>query len=197
MNNGNFLTSSFCKISIIKQFLLCLTTILLIITFSSCRRKVIIVKKNSIKVSSKSNSKKDDGLTREKEDVVVYEADSTWECGLPLSKKNTKSLVIRRVSYTLSYNQETLLPNWVMWKLTKEHTSGKEKRLNNYIVDDDIKCPKQLLQDWENSFGYDHGHMCPAGDNKWDKKAMFETFYLSNMCPQKSRLNQETWQNLE
>ena len=26
--------------------------------------------------------------------------------------------------------------------------------------------------------------MCPAGDNKWDAEAMYETFLYTNICPQ-------------
>ena len=41
------------------------------------------------------------------------------------------------------------------------------------------------------------GHMCPAGDNKWDKIAQNQSFLLTNMCPQTSTLNQRWWNNLE
>lgn len=36
--------------------------------------------------------------------------------------------------------------------------------------------------------GYDRGHLAPAGDMKWSAKAMRESFYLSNICPQKPKL---------
>ena len=45
--------------------------------------------------------------------------------------------------------------------------------------------------------GYDRGHLAPAGDMKWSMKAMRESFYLSNICPQKPGLNRGIWKDLE
>ena len=39
--------------------------------------------------------------------------------------------------------------------------------------------------------------MCPAGDNKWDKAAMNQSFLLTNMCPQDEKLNGGGWKKLE
>ena len=39
--------------------------------------------------------------------------------------------------------------------------------------------------------------MAPAGDMKWSLKAMRESFYLSNICPQKPGLNRGVWKDLE
>ena len=39
--------------------------------------------------------------------------------------------------------------------------------------------------------------MCPAADNKWSKKAMQESFYMSNICPQNQKLNRDDWGDLE
>jgi endonuclease G len=45
--------------------------------------------------------------------------------------------------------------------------------------------------------GYDKGHLAPAGDMKWSDKAMQESFYLSNICPQDKGLNTGIWNSLE
>ena len=37
----------------------------------------------------------------------------------------------------------------------------------------------------------------PAGDMKWSAKAMRESFYFSNICPQKPALNRGIWKELE
>ena len=47
------------------------------------------------------------------------------------------------------------------------------------------------------SSGYDRGHMCPAGDNKWDRQALRETFLFTNCCPQLHSLNSGDWNDLE
>lgn len=104
-----------------------------------------------------------------------------------------------RTGYTTSYNKETKCANWVAWHLTSEHTEGRWSRKGiPYMVDTDVKGPRQELEDWyNNNLPIDHGHMCPAGDNKWSAEAMEQTFLLTNMCPQNSNLNQGDWEELE
>ena len=36
-----------------------------------------------------------------------------------------------------------------------------------------------------------------AGDNKWNRDAMYETFLYSNVCPQHPRLNSGDWNEIE
>lgn len=101
-------------------------------------------------------------------------------------------------SYTgmdVSFNSKCHIPNWVSWELTADETTGTVTRTNTFYNDPDIAgCPDT----WDYSYsGYDRGHMAPAGDMKWNKKAMEETFFLSNICPQVKQLNTGSWKNLE
>ena len=106
--------------------------------------------------------------------------------------------VIRHTGYTLSYNLNTYCPDWVAWKLTRKHLKGNISRKNNdFQGDPDVPVPDRVTPYEYKKSGYDRGHMCPAGDNKWSSKAMKECFYMTNMCPQVSVLNQRWWSNLE
>lgn len=107
--------------------------------------------------------------------------------------------IIVKTGYIISYNCSTKNANWVAWHLTNEHTTGAWSRNGiQYMVDNEVKGPRQEIEDWDNiSLPIDHGHLCPAGDNKWSEKAMFDTFYLTNMCPQNSNLNRGDWEELE
>lgn len=127
---------------------------------------------------------------------------------------------LKRFAYIVSYNRETLNPNWVAWKLTREHTDGPYPRKgvpyyadngiiygigivtpeickNGYIMDMEAEEPRQHLLDWNGDYNMSHGHMCPAGDNKWDRVAMNQSFLLTNMCPQDEKLNGGGWKRLE
>ncbi len=105
--------------------------------------------------------------------------------------------MIRRLAYTLSYNHETRLPNWVAWHLTADHVDGPVKRKDVDFTDDEsVAAPKGCKSDYYCS-GYDRGHMCPAGDNKWSERAMQECFLMTNMCPQLAGLNSGMWNSLE
>ena len=96
----------------------------------------------------------------------------------------------------MSYNPELLIPNWVAWRLTAEHTDGDYPRDNTYYEDEDVPFPKATNEDYKGS-GWSKGHMCPAGDNKWDAEAMRESNLLTNICPQHSSLNSGLWNVIE
>ena len=110
--------------------------------------------------------------------------------------KGKQGQIIQRTGYTLSYDAKNKTPQWVAWELTKEETRGKEERTNEFQPDPDVMGAKVVTYDYSGS-GYDRGHMAPAGDMKWSKKAMQESFYMSNICPQDHNLNTEDWNDLE
>ena len=121
--------------------------------------------------------------------VVMYE--------IPAPLKDRPEQILKRKGYTVSYNSETKNPNWVAWHLTKSHTSGSFQRSQEVFSEDtDVKAPRATDRDYFNS-RYDRGHMCPAGDNKWDKQAMMESFLFTNICPQNHGLNKYERNQLE
>ena len=116
------------------------------------------------------------------------------ETPIPLVPRQEQ--IIRHSGYTVSYNKDLKIPNWVSYELTREETKGKEKRGNRFIADPLVTGPIATNADYTRS-GYDKGHMAPAADMKWSPEAMKESFYFSNMCPQHPQLNRRGWKNLE
>lgn len=127
------------------------------------------------------------------EDVKV-EAPAGVE--VPAHEEGETSQLLVRKAYTASYNKETRCPNWVAWELTAEHVDGTMARRNTYREDEEVPTPRATNQDYKGS-GWSRGHMCPAGDNKWDEVAMMESNLLTNMCPQHSSLNSGVWNVIE
>jgi endonuclease G len=116
---------------------------------------------------------------------------------LPVSPKGTPEIILHRIGYTSSYNSKTKQPNWVAWHLTRDHVQGKTKRTSNAWHEDScVPMPRVNNFDYKGS-GWSRGHMCPAGDNKWSRDAMYETFLYSNVCPQHPRLNSGDWNEIE
>jgi len=127
---------------------------------------------------------------------VCYAQTNSLE--IPLSPKGKKELILKRKNYTLSFNKETNLPNWVAWNLDKKKLVERVSRKGyGFKPDPDIN-PSQAVvtQDYAHS-GYDRGHMCPAGDSRWSGEAMKESFYMTNICPQHPNLNGGDWHELE
>jgi len=115
----------------------------------------------------------------------------------PSPLTDRKEQMLQRKAYTASYNSDLRLPNWVAWVLTAEHTQGKSQRSNMKFTDDaDVPAPRAYHSDYTRS-GYDRGHLCPAGDNKWDDEALRQTFLMTNICPQAPKLNKDDWNTLE
>lgn len=99
------------------------------------------------------------------------------------------------IGFTISFNKENHTPNYVAWELLGEESKGKNKRNGKFWTDYDIEgCPD--TRDYSRS-GYDRGHMCPSGDQKWSQEAMDDCFVMANICPQDRELNQKAWKTLE
>jgi len=116
--------------------------------------------------------------------------------GLPAKIKGRTEQVIKHTGYTVSYNEDWKIPNWVAYELTAAEVQGEVGRTNDFVPDPDVWGATATTFDYKGS-GYDRGHMAPAGDMKWSRKAMVESFYLSNICPQNHNLNGGDWKELE
>lgn len=115
---------------------------------------------------------------------------------IPVMPEEKQGQIIQRTGYTLAYDAKNKTPQWVAWELTNEETRGKEERTNDFQPDPEVIGTKVVTYDYSGS-GYDRGHMAPAGDMKWSKQAMQESFYMTNICPQDHNLNTEDWNDLE
>ena len=122
--------------------------------------------------------------------------DSVVKLCMAAPLKTVPEQVVQRTAYVASYNKRTRCPNWVAWQLTAEHTDGELKRMNNFHEDEECPLPRATPKDYKGS-GWSRGHMCPAGDNKWNRRAMYDSFSLVNVCPQHPKLNSGVWNSIE
>lgn len=148
---------------------------------------------------ARGNSRKDNRETKElvsdfkeiKQTQILAE-----NIELPAYHVSENNILLKRKRYTTLYNAQNRIPDWVAWKLKSEHVEGPYKRLNAYFEDPLVPKPRANDDDYRGSI-WSHGHMCPAGDNKWDEDAMRESNYLTNICPQDRSLNSGIWNRLE
>ena len=66
-----------------------------------------------------------------------------------------------------------------------------------YPFDPDIPKGSYFSDDPYWNSGYDHGHICPSYDRLNSREANIQTFYLSNMQPQRNKFNSGLWLEME
>ena len=98
--------------------------------------------------------------------------------------------------YTICYRESYEQAEWSAYCLTEEELVKNAGRTDDFRSDPEIKTGSATPADYKKS-GYDRGHLSPAADFAFDEKAMSETFYMSNMSPQKGSLNRGIWKDLE
>ena len=118
--------------------------------------------------------------------------------GIP---KGVSNEVINYKAMRVNFNPSLRIPNCVAYELTAtmvdmaDAPDHEKRKSYNYAKDPNVKsCPEQ----WEyRGSGYSRGHMAPAMDMRGDKTTMAQCFYMTNMCPQDTKLNNDHWRVLE
>ena len=111
------------------------------------------------------------------------------------SPKSSGEVIIHKY-YSLSYNEYHEQANWVHYKLSNTLISGAAVRKDNFRADYNVSSKSASPNDYKGS-GYDRGHLAPAGDMKINPVAMSESFFMSNISPQKPSFNRGGWKKLE
>ena len=114
--------------------------------------------------------------------------------GLPYFKSDEQ--VIHHDAFSLSYNEEHEQANWVVHVITKDILAGNVSRTNDFRLDPLVKTITADSADYWDS-GFDRGHLAPSADFRWSRNALSQSYFYSNMSPQRPELNREIWAKLE
>lgn len=129
------------------------------------------------------------------EENNAYSPISIDKLEIPLSPYDEQ--VVEHKAYTLGYNEDAEQANWVAYALTRDNLLNPiVERSNDFKEDPFVVTGSATLSDYRKS-NYDRGHLAPAADFRWDKDAMNESFYMSNMSPQAPDFNRGIWSTLE
>jgi endonuclease G len=104
--------------------------------------------------------------------------------------------VIRHSAMFLCYDEAHEQAKWVAHIISPDVITGGFSRSNDFREDPKVKTGTAVKEDYWDT-GYDRGHMAPSADFRWSKKALSESYFYSNMSPQKPELNRESWAILE
>ena len=120
----------------------------------------------------------------------------TSKIDISLSPSSTTNVIVSHEHYMLSYNEPFEQAEWVFYKLEKKHLTYEDRKRPYFIEDPKIKSKSADWRNYKNS-GYNKGHLCPAGDRRFSEYAYNETFYTSNISPQRKKFNAGLWARLE
>ena len=131
--------------------------------------------------------------TRQQQTITVKSNYDNLALGVP-GKADT---IIDRPGYALGYIEYHEQPAWVVYRLTKQQALTKAaKRGDDFKEDPNIPTGSATLADYRRS-GFDRGHLCPAADMAYSVGTMEDSFYMSNMSPQRPAFNRGVWKDLE
>ena len=133
--------------------------------------------------------------------IVENRNDHSNKANLPIENWNmiptsTTGVIVYHDNFALSYNESYEQAEWVFYELKEENVNKGNFKRPYFISDPKVKTKSADYRNYKNS-GYDRGHLCPAGDMNFSKEAFDDTFYTSNISPQKNDFNSGVWNRLE
>jgi endonuclease G len=113
-------------------------------------------------------------------------------------KVDTWFRVLRNHGFILGYSDVRGNPLWVEYALTAtDESESSLKRPSRFQPD--WRSINRVTHDSYDKSGYDRGHMAPnyAISHLYGKQGQADSFLMTNITPQKPKLNQRVWQRLE
>ncbi|MDO9048843.1 MAG: DNA/RNA non-specific endonuclease [Methylobacter sp.] len=106
--------------------------------------------------------------------------------------------ILRNDGFILGYSDLRGNPLWVEYALTDRAANTPSiKRPNRFETD--WRSINRVSHESYQKSGYDRGHMAPnyAMSHLYGREGQADSFLMTNITPQKSKLNQQLWQRLE
>lgn len=105
--------------------------------------------------------------------------------------------VFRNHGFILGYSDLRGNPLWVEYALTPANDKPSLKRPSHFETD--WRSLNRVSHESYRKSGYDRGHMAPnyAMSHLYGWEGQMDSFLMTNITPQKAKLNQQVWQHLE
>ena len=108
------------------------------------------------------------------------------------------------INYSVEWDTQKQSQRWSCYQLTaanrKSNTSRYKPQNGELQYPFDPKLPASQYFNGNDPYwnsGFDHGHICPSADRLYSRDANIQTFYLTNMQPQKNVFNAGIWSHME
>lgn len=116
---------------------------------------------------------------------------------------------IEHSAMVLAYDERHEQAKWVMHIIAPEIIQGTVGRTNDFRPDPKVSTGSAVEEDYflktlqadgnysYDGFGFDRGHLAPSADFRWSFNALSESYFYSNMSPQRAEFNRGGWAELE
>ena len=101
------------------------------------------------------------------------------------------------INYSLEWDVDKKSQRWSCYEMYQGYQGNAGRYQDGYPFDPGLPDGAYLDGDYFWRSGYDHGHICPSADRQYSKEANKQTFYLTNMQPQRNVFNAGIWQDME
>ena len=179
----------------LKPFL-SLTFLTVILTFCSCSKD-----ENDVNIS---------GFTENKNKNLTGIYPEAARLEFPKLKGGSSIVLIHKtndkygVNFSTEWDCTKKSQRWSCYQMHAGNYGGNVGRYQEgYPFDEDLDYSNYFTsadgtpQDLFWSSGYDHGHICPSADRQYSKEANRQTFFLTNMQPQRNVFNAGVWSAME
>lgn len=126
--------------------------------------------------------------------VLATHAHAQENCSrhLPLGELPGANQVFCYQGYAVGYSHGLKIPLWAAYRLSNESANGANvDRQDDFRMNSEVPLEhSSTTADYRGS-GYDRGHMAPSGSIDFSAAANSETFFLSNMVPQRPGFNRD------
>lgn len=103
------------------------------------------------------------------------------------------------LNYSVEWDCDKKSQRWTCYELYRGFGGnvGRYEGNPQYPNDPSLGAAYRWDKDYYYGSGYDHGHLCPSADRQYSAEANRQTFYLTNMQPQKHKFNAGVWEQME
>lgn len=109
------------------------------------------------------------------------------------------------INYSVEWDCDKRSQRWSCYQMyaknrvtkTSRYYPDQSKGEVQYPYDPELPLANYFVSDPYWGSGYDHGHICPSADRLYSRNANYQTFFLTNMQPQRNKFNAGIWAAME
>lgn len=101
-------------------------------------------------------------------------------------------------SFSMEYDKSKKHSRWIAFRFDNQSKQQNVSRSDEpFDADPAIGSQYQRVQADFGKQGYDRGHLCASADRLYSREVNEQTFYYTNMSPQRNKFNTGIWLTLE